>query len=482
MKGGGTMNSKSKRFTVFCFCFLFGIFINSFLNFKIQLYWIVFICFAFISLYIYLRSNLVAVFLVFCCFYAFLGFARCSFVIPENADNFVGRQNISGFVSSEPDIRSDGVRYIVQAENIGKVYVKYDLYPRYFYGDGLKINCEIVKPEPVEDFRYDMYLANMGVFLICQNPHIEKISKNNGLLFFRKIYEFKNIVAQKVNLLWHEPHASFMAGLLYGYRGGLGELNELFSRTGVTHIVAISGYNISIISSIMNILLINAYVPRKKAFYAVLAGLGSFVVFAGLSASVVRAGIMGIMALTAKQMQRLSNIGNVMLFSAVVMAFHNPYVLAWDAGFQLSFLSTIGLVYLSPKILYFFKNIPEFLGMKETFCSTLSATLATLPLILFQFKRFSIVTLPVNMLILWIIPFIMLVGFLSVIFSFIFMPIAVVISWVGFAGLSYIIFIVKFFAGFSFASVEVQINIYIMLLLYVLIFVITKKRRYVGIK
>jgi competence protein ComEC len=192
-----------------------------------------------------------------------------------------------------------------------------------------------------------------------------------------------------------------------------------------------------------------------------------FVIFAGASASVVRAAIMGILVLIARQSGRTSSIGNVLILTAVGMSLQNPFVLIWDAGFQLSFLSTLGLVYLSPLISPVFKKIPEFFGLKETFISTLSAIGSTLPLILFQFGRLSIVAPVVNILILWIIPWIMIAGAAAVAISFIFLPFGRLIGFVAYVGMSYIIRMVTFFAHLPFASLHMRIPSWLMVLLYV---------------
>ena len=248
--------SKSKTFLTFCFCFILGVAITSLLELKfdfIYLYLALFIAATFLIIY---WSDKNKRFIIICFLLAVLGVGRylLAFPISQNHVNNYTEQKIEliGYVSAEPDVRMDGVRYIVETQNFastkqniqGKIYLKQNLYPRYNYGDKLKLKCELEKPETIEDFRYDMYLARYKVFAICQGAKIEKIGDGEGNFLFRGIFSLKQVVASRINKLWHEPNASFMAGLLYGYRGGLGELNELFSRTGVTHIVAISGYNI----------------------------------------------------------------------------------------------------------------------------------------------------------------------------------------------------------------------------------------------
>jgi len=477
------INSKSKTFLAFCFSFVAGVFIASIFELQSGLVYLYLSLFILAALLIIFWQKKSTRFIIFCIFFVILAVVRYLLAFPLSSNhiaNYVGKEmELTGFVAREPDVREDGVRYILKIKNPkseilnqqidGRIFFKSNLYPRFQYGDVLKLNCELEKPEASDDFRYNMYMAKEGVFALCQSPWVEKIGENGGFWSYSAILWLKNKAADKINLLWHEPMASFMAGLLYGYRGGLGELNQAFNRTGITHIVAISGYNISIIATILIVSFTFLYVPRKKAFWLVCGGILLFVIFAGASASVVRAGIMGVLVLLAKQLGRLSRVGNVLALSAVLMLLQNPLVLRWDAGFQLSFAATLGLVYLSPKIQRWFVRLPEFYGLREVFVSTMAAIIATLPLILFNFGRLSIVAPIVNVLVLWLIPFLMLFGFLAVILSFIFFPAGQVVAWIAWVGLKYIVLVVTWFSGLKWAAIDFSINWIIMVLLYLLI-------------
>ena len=474
------IKSKSKTFLAFCFCFLLGIIIFSLLEIKLDFVYLYVSLFVIASWLIIFWKNERFRFVIICLLLFIFGVGRYFLAFPLQTQNITSApQEIEGYISAEPDVRLDGVRYIVKNEEKGKIYFKSALYPRYEYGDKLKLKCKLERPEPSDDFRYDMYLARYGVFQICQSPKVEKIGDGEGNKILAGIFSLKQVVASRISKLWHEPNASFMAGLLYGYRGGLGNLNELFSRTGVTHIVAISGYNITIIATILIAIFVNLHIPRKKAFWLITIGIILFVLFAGASASVVRAGIMGIIVLLAKQMGRTSQVGNVLVLTAVVMALQNPLVLIWDAGFQLSFISTCGLVYLTPLIRDWFVRVPEVMGIRESLISTLSAIIATLPLILFQFGRLSIVAPIVNILILWIIPTIMMFGFFAVIVSFVLFPLGEVIAWIAWVGLKYITVVVEFFAKLNWAAVDLMIPWWGMVVLYLGLFYWIKKKRVV---
>jgi competence protein ComEC len=469
------ITSKSKTFFAFCFCFLIGIVISSGFELHIDFKYIYFSFFICTSILMFFWNDRRIRFLFFGVLFLLIGMGRYTLAIPiQDVLEFENStQTFDAYITAEPDIRIDGVRYIVQTD-IGKLTLKYTLYPRFSYGDKLRITCKIKRPEQIEDFRYDMYLARFGVSAICSNPYITKKQGYEGLLFFRKIFELKKRVAEKVNILWPEPHASFMAGLLYGYRGGLGSLNEDFNRTGVTHIVAISGYNITLIASLLMVLFSRLCIPRKKAFYLIIFGIIVFVIFAGLSASVVRAGVMGILVLFARHVGRVSSARNILMATVVLMSLENPYILIWDAGFQLSFLATIGLIYINPIFEKKFQILPELFGIKEAFITTLSATCITLPLIVFQFGRISIVAIVVNILILWIIPYIMGIGFFAVMFGFIYIVFAKYIAFIAYYGMEYIVIIVQYFSSLSFASISFSIPFWAMILLYGLMYIFFK--------
>src|SRR3989338_2112457 len=476
--------SKSKTFAIICFCFLLGVAVASFADIRLnQLYcYVIFLTPLFLWFVLQLFDKKFSrEFLLYGgIVYVFIfGLARYAFVFPPNAKEFIHfyagqKVELVGYIATEPDERIDSVRYIVETETIlnevegdknimprGRVYLKYDRYPRFNYGDRLRVNCNLKIPTPIVDatesskvFHYDKYLALSNVFSLCEYPRIGRITGSARDPIYALLLQFKQKIASQIGLLWPEPYASFMAGLLYGYRGGLGSLNEAFNRTGVTHIVAVSGFNISIIASILINLCTVLTVPRQKTFWLVAMGIVAFVIFTGASASVVRAGVMGIITLLAAYVGRPKQIANVLLLAAVIMIAHNPLVLWFDAGFQLSFLSTLGLVYVAPKIKPFLQAIPESVGLRENLGSTLSAIIATTPLVIGQFGRFSLVAPLVNILVLWIIPYLMIFGATSVVINFTFPFLSFLVVWPTMFGMRYVIFVVTWFSQLSWASVS----------------------------
>jgi competence protein ComEC len=390
------MMSKSKTFLAFCFSFLAGVAVGSIYNHSIPSYVTWFLLYSTLLGIVYFYRHTRARFICLILFIFVLGVVRYMYALPQNTsysvmDHYGETVTFTGMVADEPDVRQDGVRYIVKIMNnslSGKVYAKTLLYPRYHYGEILKVECTLVRPEPVDDFRYDMYLARYGVSAICNHPKLAATGTMGGSTIKLAILDLKQAVADRVDQLWPEPYAGFMAGLLYGYRGGLGSLNTDFARTGVSHIVAVSGYNISLVTSICMIILIRLFwIPRKTAFWIIVSGIVLFVIFTGASSSVVRAGVMAIIVLLGGYLGRPRRTVNALVVTAVVMIVGNPLILFWDAGFQLSFLSTLGIIYLSPILTEKLNFLPDRWGWRESLVSTLAAIIGTLPLLLYQFGQ-----------------------------------------------------------------------------------------------
>lgn len=370
---------------------------------------------------------------------------------PLRTPDEIGDEAISNNNEIAADRFSIGPRHDIPVK--GRAIFYLPAYPKYQYGDRLKIVCELTEPQKSEGFDYPSYLARQGIWSVGQPWQIEKIGQAGGSWLMTKIRQIKSALTGRVNKILPEPQASFLNGLLYGARSAIpSDLQTAFNRTGTTHIIAISGYNITIIAVALLAILKGLRVPRQKAFWLAVAGIVFFVFLTGASASVARAGLMGILVLLARQIGRLSQVGRVLILTAFAMILLNPRLLFFDAGFQLSFASTLGLIYLAPILERPFNKSRTIFGLKESLLTTFSAIIATLPLILYQFGRFSLVAPLTNLLILFAIPLTMALGFGAVVLSFIFLPLGQVAGWLVWLPLTYIIKIVEFFSNLEWSS------------------------------
>ncbi len=427
-----------------------------------------------------------------CLLLLILGILRYNLSIPKVTEGYLAYYNNSfeikyserteitfqGIIIDEPDTRSDHIKYKVEGiDKKGRVLVKSELFPKYNYGDVLEIKCALQVVEPIEDFRYDKYLALSGVYSLCYQGRIKLIDSAQGNLFKSLIFKIKSKVVETSSQILPEPQASFLGGLLWGAKKGMPpDILENFNRTGVTHIIAVSGYNITIIAVMLTNLFISLGISRKKAFILIVLGIIFFVIITGSPGSIVRAGIMGVIALISTTIGRATSMNNTLVIVCLIMLLFNPLVLIWDAGFQLSFLATIGLIYFVPILEKYTKWLPSFLEIRESLTTTISAIILTTPLILFQFKRFSFLAPIANLLILPVIPINMAVGFLGVVLGMIYVPLGKVIGYLSWIILTYVLKLTEILSKITWASVEVgQFHWSFLLISYLLIFILIIK-------
>lgn len=220
------------------------------------------------------------------------------------------------------------------------------------------------------------------------------------------------------NQIFQEPEAAVVSGLLFGEKTAIPHdviLN--FNRSGLSHILAISGFNITIIINLLAVLL--KYVPRRGRFWLTLGVIGFFSLLTGASASVLRAAFMGAIVLFAMQLGRKGSTLNALLIAAAVLVFIEPTILLHNISFQLSFLATLGLVTFSEEIEEKLAIFPELI--RGDLAVTLAAQIFTLPVTAFNFGVFSLISPLANIVVLPFVPLMMLVSFLAFL-SYLFLP------------------------------------------------------------
>lgn len=468
--------SKSRKFYSMLTAFILGV---GFASFEIGnvIYYVLFLFWICLFIFIKKRSVLVLIFLGF-----ILGYLWLDSAVPKNNEKNIRYYNeqkndFKGFISKEVDVRSDHQKLTVDVFRLenrkvrGKVLIKTELYPRFEYGQKLEITCFLKRPGMIDDFDYGKYLARYDIYSICYNPDIRILNEEKSNFIKKHLLKSKIYFLGKINKILPEPHASFLAGLLLGVRKGIPpDIMDAFNRTGVTHIIAVSGYNITIVALALMNFFKSVSISRKKSFYFACSGIVAFVFLCGASAAVVRAAIMGIIALLAKQVGRKTNTIYVLILAVFIMILINPKILIFDLGFQLSFLATLGLIYLSKPIEKFFGWLPEKFGLRENFSTTMSAIITTSPLIMYNFGRISLVAPLANVLILSAIPMAMFLGFIGVVLALFSIYIGQIFSWLTWLVLEYIIQVVEILSSLDFASINLSFGLGWAIIGYVFIF------------
>jgi len=194
---------------------------------------------------------------------------------------------------------------------------------------------------------------------------------------------------------------------------------------------------------------------RQQVFSFAVLGIIIFVLMTGAPSSAVRAGIMGSLVIWAMKEGRLANSTNAIILAAAVMLLINPLLLRYDAGFQLSFLATIGIVWLYPLFEKIFQKGSVNI-FKETILMTMAAQIFVLPILLNSFEKLSLVSPLANLLILPAIPYMMGLGFAAGIAGFIFVPLGKLIGFIPYVMLKIELMAVEWMASWSWASLEVK--------------------------
>lgn len=215
-------------------------------------------------------------------------------------------------------------------------------------------------------------------------------------------------LTRRIERMFPRDEATLATGILYGEQNLSRDQRALMQRSGLMHIVAVSGSNVTIVVVVLMSAILAAGFHRRHAFWIASVGILAFLGFVGFSASVVRAGIMGWLVLLARRVGRIPTPSRLLLVAASVMTFLTPTLLAFDRGFALSFLATWGLLAWSPIFSRAYSKLPERFSIREAAATTSAATLMTAPYLGWAFGRMSLAGLFTNLLALPLVPWIML--------------------------------------------------------------------------
>ena len=479
-----------------CASFLAGIASASFFNFS--LFFIVSLLILSISLIGVFWGRTAPATLGFCLVFLILGILRFqsfeSGILKARVQDFSGRKaSVIGRIISEPDKRPTYTNLkvrIIEASVFDKnssvpkdagvlsgsvALAMAGNYPEFFYGDKIKLEGKLQLPEQIDSFNWPGYLAKEGVSWQISYPKIEFLGNEKSWqenIFFN-ILSFKKKIEEPIHKNISSKEASLLSGLLFGDLSLMSkEFKQKMSIAGLSHITAVSGMNVIILSGIIMSLLVALGLWRQQAFWWALLSLWVFVALVGFPASAVRAGIMASLLLWAQYLGRQNMAWRAMIFAAVIMLALNPLLLRYDVGFQLSFLAVCGLVFISPILKEYFKFIPDkkFFGLKEILSQTFSAQIITLPVLIYNFGCFSLVAPLANILVVPLLPLIMALGAVFIIVSMLCPFLGWLFSWPSSLLLFYCTAIVDFCSKLPFASLGLKLFWPWLLIFYALIF------------
>ena len=371
------------------------------------------------------------------------------------------------YVSTRVDVHSIEEDGVWQPSD-GGVLLHEAATAKHEYGDLLSITGKLETPPVLPNFDYRQYLARQGIGSIAYYPEVAVEATGRGNAAWAAVHRLQRGLSSALAGALPEPRASLAQGILLGERSALPQdLKDDLNATSTSHIIALSGYNVTLLAGLV-IGALAWLVGRRRAALLALAAIAGYTLLTGASPSLVRAAIMGTLYLTATLLGR-PNSGLVsLLVAAALMAGLQPDVVR-DVSFQLSFAATAGLIVLVPlmrgRIEEASQRVPWLpepprrgiaSGLYEIAVVTTAASVATLPLIALHFQRISLVALPANLLVLPAFPYILLSSTFVAVLGLVSAPLAHLAGYFAWLGLSYMIAMVRLLAAVPFASLEVR--------------------------
>ena len=274
-------------------------------------------------------------------------------------------------------------------------------------GDRIGISGRVELAEDFDGFAYREYLARQGIGAISRARGVDQLSAGGG--FGAALAALRGTLLDGLNERVPEPEAALGAGILLGVRSSIApEINDAFAAAGLTHVVAISGWNIAIVAALVMALVRPLERTRGGKWttgMVAAATVGGYVLLTGASPSVVRAALMAGAMLVGRLGGSRAHATSALGLAALVMLLVAPSVM-WDVGFQLSLLATAGLIWFGRGIEGRLRRWPAWL--REPVALTMAAQLTTLPVILVNFERLSLVAPLSNVLVVPLVPLAML--------------------------------------------------------------------------
>ncbi|MCM8782941.1 MAG: ComEC family competence protein [Candidatus Omnitrophica bacterium] len=344
------------------------------------------------------------------------------------------RVKLKGSIVSFPKISKEYTEFIFQVKAVsgedkfypatGKVLVKATLKDKFFYGEEVILEGKLIYP--FYNY-YGDYLKRRQIYAILKVTEDNRIIhlKKRGITFLKySIYRLR----EKIRTIFLSKLSNFSSSLLnaiiIGERNGLAfNIRDTFLKTGTVHILAISGLHIGIVGFIALIVLKIIRFPRHLRYILVIFILIIYCVLTGASPSVLRATVMGVVVLLGYILKRETSILNSLAFSCLLILFFSPKQI-FEISFQLSFLTVLAIILISPLIKSFFsENLYKNSCMRFlilNFSVSVSSFLGIFPLVIYHFKTFSVFSILANML---VVPYMSLVvgaSFSLIISSFLF--------------------------------------------------------------
>lgn len=324
----------------------------------------------------------------------------------------------------------------------------------YAYGDRLSINGQLETPPSFDGFDYGRYLAGQGIYSVMYSPEIKLLDTGGGFKPLALVYQLRNKLSQSLSRTLPEPQASLAQGIILGQRSGIpAEIKIEFNNTGTTHLLAISGVNLTIMAGVLVSLGI-ALFGRRHQIYAWLAivSIWLYALLTGFQPPVVRAAIMATVFLVTELLGRQRSAVIALVLSVTLMLSISPRIF-FDASFQLSVMAMVGLMFVAPPLQSAGKRAIEgalpaeisrfCVPIADSLLVSLGSIIAVWPLIAVYFGIVSWVGPVATLFAATVMPAIIITGSLCAFLGVVWLPLALAAAWFVWLLLSYVLLVIK---------------------------------------
>lgn len=386
---------------------------------------------------------------------------------------------VRGTIASRPQPQDADMQLVLEVSELrrsggweptrARVLVRTARYQDWAYGDRVAAYGDLNAVERGTGYWAD-YLARQGIYSTMNYAQLQLEERPQGLDFLRTVDDVRGRLLGLCEALLPEPQASLLAGILVGGRAGMPQdFRDALNTTSTSHLIAVSGYNVTVVAGVALLLAIR-FLARRKATLLAIAVVWGYSLLTGLPPSALRAAIMATMALSSVLVGRDSDALPFLCFSGAVMVGLDPQLL-YDLGFQLSFLATAGLVLLEPVLRLGLARLRVPGWLASSFSVTVAAQLAVLPVLAANFHAVSLVSPLTNLLLAPILPGLMATGAVAVALGAIALPLGQVAAPIAWLYLTYMVEVVRWTAQLPAAAASTgnlafaQIALYYLLLL-----------------
>ncbi len=299
-------------------------------------------------------------------------------------------------------------------EGRARVSVEKKMGGNFEYGDVLEIKGSIRQPSPPRNeggFNYGEFLEKKGIYHVIYAKDYNTEKKGEDIKNYFVYYSLK-VKKRLLDIIYSSlprGEAKILDGIMLGNQKAIpDDIYDKFKITGTVHILAVSGMNVGLIALFIFFVLKLFRVKRKAAAAVTMVFVAVFAVITGADASIVRASIMAFVMLTAVIIERDADVMNSLAAAAFIILIFSPSDL-FDVSFQLSFLATFGLIYMTTWAMEFFRNIPKPLAVVVV--TTITAQVFLVPVLVNVFNQFSLISVIANIFIVPLSSLITILGF-----------------------------------------------------------------------